>query len=184
MQKNKLEVDRMEISFSKKIALFAYNIFGRILPRTSMPYSLGSKHIRSFLVERFIETCGSNLIVETGVLLSPKIKIGDNCLIGENSHIRSNVTLGDDVLIAQNVSLISFAHNYDRVDIPIRLQGETFGKIEIGNDVWIGVNAVVLADVKVGDHSIIAAGAVVSKDVPAWSIVGGVPAKVIKYRKH
>jgi len=147
-----------------------------------MPYSLGSKYIRSFLVRNFIESCGKNLIVETGVLLSPTIKVGHNCLIGEHCQIRSNVILGDDVLLAQNVTLVSFKHNFDRPDIPIRLQGETFGTIEIGNDVWIGINAIILPNVKVGRHAIVAAGAVVTKDVPNWAIVGGVPAKIIKYR--
>jgi len=172
------------LTITRRIAFLLYNLFGRFLPRSTMPYSLGSKHIRAFLVRNFVDSCGKNIIVETGSLLSPKIKVGHNCLIGENCQIRSNVTLGDDVLLAQNVALVSFKHNFERPDIPIRLQGETFGTIEIGNDVWVGINAIVLTNVKVGDHAIVAAGAVVTKDVPDWAIVGGIPAKVIKYRKH
>lgn len=173
-----------KLSTKQKISFLLYSVFGRFLPRSTMPYSLGSKYIRAFLVKRFICSCGINLNVETGVLLSPYISIGDNCLIGENCQIRRNVILGDDVLLAQNVSLISFKHNYDRVDMPIRLQGESFGSIQIGNDVWVGINAVILPDVKIGDHAIVAAGAVVTKDVPDWAIVGGVPAKLIRYRDH
>jgi len=173
-----------KLSATQKISFLLYNVFGRFLPRSTMPYSFGSKYIRAFLVKHFVRSCGRNLIVETGALLSLYISIGDSCLIGENCQIRGNVILGNDVLLAQNVSLISFKHNYDRVDIPIRLQGETFGTINIGNDVWIGINAVILPDVKIGNHAIIAAGAVVTKDVPDWAIVGGVPAKIIKFREQ
>jgi len=160
-----------------------YNIVGRFLPRTTMPYSLGSQAIRRFLIRNYIDSCGENLVVETGALISPNVCIGNNCTIGENCLVRSQVTLGNDVLIAQNVSFISFQHNYERNDVPIHAQGEIFSPIMVGNDVWIGINVVILAGTTIGDHAIVAAGAVVTKGVPAWSVVAGVPAKVIKYRK-
>ena len=81
-----------------------------------------------------------------------------------------------------HVSFVSFKHNYEKIDIPIHAQGEEFDPIDIGDDVWIGINVIVLAGVSIGDHAIIAAGAVVTKDVPMYAIVAGVPAKVIKYR--
>jgi len=171
-----------ELSILRMTAFLLYNLFGRFLPRTTMPYSMGSKKIRFFLVKNFITSCGKNLTVETGALISPKVHIGNNCLIGENCIIRGEVIIGDDVLLAQNVSLIAFNHHYSRTDVPIRLQGESFEPIKIGNDVWIGINVVVTAGVTVGSHAIVAAGAVVTKDVPDWGIVGGIPAKVIKYR--
>ena len=175
---------RKPLSLKRKIYFLLYNVIVRHLPRTTMPYSLGSGRIRSFVVKNFVESCGVNLIVETGALISPFINIGNNCLIGENCHVRGDVTLGDDVMLAQHVSLISFQHNFYRSDVPIRLQGETFSKIVIGNDVWIGLNAIILAGVSIGDHAIVAAGAVVSKPVPNWAIVGGVPSEIIKFRKH
>jgi len=72
---------------------------------------------------------------------------------------------------------------FDRIDIPINQQGSTEEKpIEIGNDVWIGTRVIILPGVKIGDHSIIGAGAVVTKSFPPYSIIGGVPAKLIKKR--
>jgi len=168
----------------RKFIFLLYNLFARFLPRTTMPYSMGSKVIRSFLVKNFTDSCGSNLIVETGALISPHVKIGDNCLVGENCHIRKGVILGDDVMLAQNVSLVSFKHNFDKSDVPIRMQGETFSDITVGNDVWVGMNVVILPGVNIGSHAIIAAGAVVTKDVPAWAVVGGVPATIVKFRTH
>jgi galactoside O-acetyltransferase len=86
------------------------------------------------------------------------------------------------VLIAQNVVLRASDHEYSDIDIPINQQGHTGGQIIIGNDCWIGANAVIARNVKIGDHSIVAAGAVVTKDVEPFAIVGGVPAKLIRKR--
>ena len=72
--------------------------------------------------------------------------------------------------------------NYYRVEKLYDFEGDEYKKVEIGNDVWIGTRATILDGVRVGDGAIIAAGAVVTKDVPPYAIVGGVPAKVIKYR--
>lgn len=172
------------ISTRRKLFLLAYNLIGKYLPRSTMPYSFGSRRIREFLVRNFISRCGKNLIVETGVSLSPEVEIGDNCLIGENSRVRGRVILGDDVMIAQDVNLIAFNHRFDRADIPVRLQGEDFGVIEIGDDVWIGINAVVLNNIRIGHHAVLGAGAVVSRDVPDWAVMGGIPADIIRYRNH
>ena len=68
------------------------------------------------------------------------------------------------------------------MDKPIRLQGATRKGVEIGEDCWIGSKAVILDGVKIGNHVIVAAGAVVNRDVPDYAIVGGVPAKIIKTR--
>ena len=74
-------------------------------------------------------------------------------------------------------------HIYDRVDVPIYKQGHTGGYIIIENDVWIGANVVITKDVKVGAHSIIGAGSVVTSDVEPYSVFAGVPAKLIKKRR-
>lgn len=75
-------------------------------------------------------------------------------------------------------------HEMSRRDIPMRLQGDSVSKpVVIGDDVWIGARSIILKGVHIGKGAVIAAGAVVTKDVPEYAIVGGVPAKVIKYRE-
>lgn len=109
---------------------------------------------------------------------------GKNITIGKNVFINSGccfqdhggITLGDGALVGHNVVLATLNHDLDP-----RKRGTTIpAPIVIGNDVWIGANATILQGVTIGDGSVVAAGAVVSKDVPPNTVVGGVPAKVIK----
>ena len=88
-------------------------------------------------------------------------------------------------MIGRSLTVIARDHCIDRIDIPMIQQG--FTKIEpiiIDDDVWIGDNVIILKGVHVHSHSVIAAGAVVTKDVPEYAIVGGVPAKVIRFRNN
>jgi hypothetical protein len=96
--------------------------------------------------------------------------------------ISGKVTCGNGVRIASHVSLVGFNHGFDDPDVPIHKQKHESRGIIIEDDVWIGANAVVVDGVKVGRGAVIAAGAVVSKDVPPMAIVGGVPAKVLRFR--
>lgn len=173
----------MKLNFKRKIHYLIYNLIGKYLPRTYMPYSLGSKYIRAFLIKNSIDLCGKNIQIETNVLISPFIEIGNNVEINENVRIRQNVKIGNDVLIAPNVQLISINHEFSDISTPIRNQSEIKGKIEIEDDVWIGTNVIVLPNVKIGRGSIVGAGSIVTKDVPEFAIVAGNPAKIIKYRK-
>lgn len=111
------------------------------------------------------------------------VKMGLNCRINENVFIQG-ATIGNNVLIAPNVSILNKSHQHSRVDIPILEQGDSEAENPvIGDGAWLGRNVIILKGVKIGAHSIVAAGAVVVKDVPDYAIVGGVPAKIIKYRK-
>lgn len=118
-------------------------------------------------------------------------KMGKNCRINENVFIMG-AYLGDNILIAPNVAFMRGQKIFDRTDIPMIEQGGTGSNdlmkeeniVKIGNDVWIGRNAVIMDKVTIGTGAIIGAGAVVTKDVPPYAIVGGVPAKVIKYRNN
>lgn len=172
----------MKLSFKRKLFYVIYNLFAKQLPRTYMPYSLGSGYIRHVIVNSFIDKCGKNLRIQSNVLLSPHLEIGNDVEINENVRIRANVKIGNNVLIAPNVQLISINHEYKDIAVPIKYQGEKKGRIEIGDDVWIGTAAIILPNVKVSKGAIIGAGAVVTKDVPEYAIVGGNPAKIIKYR--
>jgi len=170
------------IGLKQKVFYLFYNLFAKNLPMSCMPYSYGFRHLRNFLFGKSIISCGKSPRIERNVYISPRISIGNNVTISENTKIRANVTIGNDALIAPGVHIITASHGFDAVDIPIRLQKEKESSVEIGNDVWIGTNAIILPGVKIADHAIVAAGAVVTKDVPAYAIVGGNPAKLIKYR--
>lgn len=130
---------------------------------------------------------GAGSIIEcTGVIreLGEGIRIGSHVGFAQNAFIsvRGPVEIGDDCIFGPNVSLFSENHNFHDREVPIRLQGATRKGIKIGKDCWFGANSVVLDGVTVGDGCVIAAGAVVTKDVEPFSIVGGVPAKVIGRR--
>ena len=131
---------------------------------------------------------GRNSIIEcTGVLreLGESFEIGENVGIAANAFIavRGKLKIGNDTIFGPGVSIHTENHNFNEVDKPIRLQGATRKGVEIGEDCWIGSKSVILDGVKIGSHVIVAAGAVVNKDVPDYAIVGGVPAKIIKMRK-
>jgi acetyltransferase-like isoleucine patch superfamily enzyme len=129
-----------------------------------------------------------NTIIEcTGVIrnLGIGLEIGDNVGIAQNCFIqvRGKVTIGNDVIFGPGVYLFSENHNFDDPDLPVLVQGETRKGVVIEDGVWIGSRAVILDGVRICKNSIVAAGSIVNKDVPAYSIVAGVPAKIIKYRK-
>ena len=86
-------------------------------------------------------------------------------------------------MIGPNVVMRTANHNFLRTDIPMQVQGHVFGDINIEDDVWIGANCIITAGVKIADGCVIGAGSVVTKNLNKNSIVGGVPAKLIKYRK-
>ncbi len=128
-----------------------------------------------------------NTIIEcTGVIrnLGEGLVIGNNTGIAQGAFIqvRGKVVIGNDVIFGPNVSIFSESHNFDDPNIPVHLQGETRKGVTIEDGAWIGTRAVILDGVTVGRNSIVAAGAIVTRDVPAFSIVGGVPAKVLKNR--
>jgi len=110
------------------------------------------------------------------------LKIGKNVRINENVFIQSAV-IGDNVMIAANTAILSSTHSYERLDIPMVEQENSFGQPPtIEDDVWIGRNVVIKHGITIGKGAIVGACSLVTKDVPSYAIVGGVPAKLIKYR--
>lgn len=114
------------------------------------------------------------------------IKIGDNTYIGEFNNIRASgghIIIGNDCLISQHITLVASGHNYSKCT-QIRKQEWTKNKINIiiEDDVWIGANSIIMPGCILEKGCIVAAGSVVTKNVPSYAIVAGNPAKVIKYR--
>lgn len=109
--------------------------------------------------------------------------IGDNTRIGLHTTVIGPVEIGSNVNLAQGIVVTALNHNFTDCTKRIDEQGVSTAKVTIGNDVWIGANATVLPGVTIGNHCVVAAGAVVTKDVPPYSLVGGVPAKILKKLK-
>ena len=127
----------------------------------------------------------SRLIVSTTYdNIGKFIKIGNRVGIAEYARIGGSggVTIGDDTIIAQYFSAHPEEHIFDRIDIPIRLQGTKRKEIIIGRNCWIGDRVTILSGVTIGDNSVIGAGSVVNTDIPENTIAVGMPAKVIKNR--
>jgi len=134
---------------------------------------------------------GENFRIESNALLSAsdgELSIGNDVCLMQDSKInanRSTIKIGNYVLIAPNVVIQGTSHNPKYTGKPILLSGDSENKksVYIEDDVWIGANAVINPGVKIGHGSIIGAGSVVTRDVEPYSIVGGVPARLIKKRK-
>ena len=108
------------------------------------------------------------------------VLIGDYTRIGLHNTIIGPVKIGHHVNLAQGITVTALNHNFDDTNKRIDEQGVSTNAVTIEDDVWIGANAVILPGVTIGRHVVVAAGAVVTKDVPDNCVVGGVPAKVIK----
>ncbi|QDY69560.1 acyltransferase [Qingshengfaniella alkalisoli] len=127
---------------------------------------------------------GDDNIVCAGVRFNGEVTTGSHCSFNLNCAVIGKVVLGNDVRIAAGAAIVGFDHAFDDIDRPVRVQGIRTRGVTLGNDVWVGANAVICDGVNVGDHVIIGAGAVVTKDVPAYMIVGGNPARIIRDRRR
>lgn len=112
------------------------------------------------------------------------VRVGSNTYIGHRISLggANSISIGNECMIANNVTIIDNDHGSSRIDIPMREQGFVSAPVRIEDDCWIGTNAIILKGVTVGAHSIVAAGAVVRTDVEPYSVVGGVPARLLKKR--
>ena len=109
--------------------------------------------------------------------------VGDHSRVGIHCTVIGPVCIGSHVNLAQGITVTALNHHFSDTQRRIDEQGVTTRPVIISDDVWIGANAVVLPGVTIGRHAVVAAGAVVTKDVPDYAVVGGVPAKIIKILK-
>lgn len=108
------------------------------------------------------------------------VTIGNYTRIGIHCTVIGPVCIGNNVNLAQGITVTALNHNFEDTSMRIDDQGISTKPVIISDDVWIGANAVILPGVTIGRHSVVAAGAVVTKDVPDNSLVAGIPAKVIR----
>lgn len=130
--------------------------------------------------------------VGTGTKISNRVKIesASNISIGDNTHITNRnflnapggISIGNDVLVGYESIITTSMRNYQDPNTPIRLQGSTTKPVKIGNDVWIGTRVIILPGVTIGDGAVVGSGAIVTKDVAPYTVVAGVPARIIGKR--
>jgi acetyltransferase-like isoleucine patch superfamily enzyme len=123
---------------------------------------------------------GTKIRCHEGIVeIGSKTVMGQECTISAYQRVR----IGDECVIADRAMFIDFDHGIVEVERPIRSQGIYKRDVEVGNNVWIGYGACILRGVSVGDNSVIGTNSVVTKDVPANAVVGGIPARIIRMRK-
>ena len=166
------------------LTLILYYIFAYHLPDSNIPCGKIFSDIRVFLLRRFIKKCGRNITVESRVMFGDgrDVEIGNYVQINERVRVR-NVKIEDYVMIAPEVMILNFGHITSSIEKPMIFQGvRAYPQTIIEENVWIGARATVMPGLRIGQGSIVAAGAVVTKDVSPYNVVGGNPAKLIKRR--
>lgn len=164
----------------QKINYLLYKLFAAWLPVSRrMRFA---KKMRYFFAKHICRV-GKNVNIEKNAYFTPQLTIGDNSGVGVDCEVYGPVTIGKNVLMGPEVVIFTSDHEFSKTDIPIIEQGN--GPVEpvsIGNDCWIGMRVMIMPGVHIGDGCVIGAGAVVTKDIPPYSVAGGVPARVLKSR--
>lgn len=168
--------------------LVFYLLFAKHLPATNNGLFISKiiRAMRRIVAKLCLDSCGKNVNIEKGADFGSgkEIQIGKNSGLGVDCCVRGPLIIGDDVMMGRWCNIITNSHDTSRTDVPMNRQGSKPKKIVvIGSDVWIGNRVIILPGVKIGNGVIIGAGSVVTKDIPDYAVVGGVPAKIIKYRK-
>ena len=172
----------------KKIKKAFYrNLYYKYAIKLPVSFDRGGKRaqrLRAKCAKCFLVYVGQEVNIEKGAMITSTMEIGDRSGVGINATISGKVVIGNDVMMGPECIIYARNHAFDRTDIPMREQGFSAEKpVYIGDDVWIGGRVTILPGVHIGKGAIVGAGAVVTKDVPEYAIVGGNPAKIIRYRK-
>lgn len=169
------------MSIPKAIWRIVYAATAKLLPQSV--YFRPACAIRVFFARRICGYVGKNVNIEKGATFGEHTTIGDRSGIGVNCELHGEIHIGDDVMMAPECVFYTCNHATESIDIPMNKQGVTDSKpVTIGNDVWIGRRVMFMPGVSIGDHSVIAAGTIVTKSFPSNSVIGGVPSKLIKIR--
>jgi maltose O-acetyltransferase len=168
----------------RKLALALYYGITSHIRSSDNAGTIGAR-LNRLLVKRIFRKCGQAVNIRPRVYFGSgrKVSIGNHSMMGQDSIIGSTaeVEIGNDVMMGPEVIIYTSNHGME-AGTPMRLQPLRCAPVRIGDDVWIGARCIILPGVTIGDGAVLAAGAVVTSDIPANGIVGGVPAKVLKYR--
>ena len=171
------------MTIGSAIARVLYISFAKNLPSSFSKINFGSRKIRNFLARRFAPGIDVTANIEKGAVFSSRIVVGENSNVGIDAYIPGKVIIGKYVMMGPSCNILSFNHSTKRIDIPMCQQGFQDERVVIiDDDVWIGMNVIILPGVHIGKGSIIGAGSVVRKDVPNYSVVIGNPAEIYKKR--
>lgn len=167
--------------------LLAYYAFLQYLPTSPVPGYRLAYWLRRAAVKSIFRRCGEGVIVKSRAYFGRgmNVEVGDRSQLGLGMRADSEFKIGDDVIMGPDVVIMSWTHRFDSLDLPINRQGAgEIRPVVVGNDVWLGTRSILTPGVRIGDHAIVGAGAVVTKDVPDYAIVAGVPARFIRDRRE
>lgn len=155
-----------------KLYYICYLLFASWLPESRRLKS--AKIWRRYWAKKILRYCADDANIEKKASFTPGISIGHRSGLGVNCEVNGNVTIGNDVMMGPEVVVYTINHKHAEVEIPMLEQGyEEERPVLIEDDVWIGRRAIILPGVRIGKGCIIGAGAVVTRSVPDFSIVGG-----------
>ncbi|MCD8081173.1 MAG: acyltransferase [Bacteroides sp.] len=169
----------------RKILILMYYCLARYIPYRPFPLWKIGVAWRRWICKNLFKSVGEDIVVKNKAYFGDgrNIVMGKHSQLGVNCKVENDIVMGDYVLMGPDVVIYSSMHAYDDINTPIMEQGSKEIKpVHIGNDVWVGLRAVIMPGVTIGDHVIIGSCAVVTKDIPDYAVVGGVPAKVIRFR--
>jgi len=174
---------------TKKIRIFLgkilYNLLAKKMPLSDAKVSFGSKRIRAFCGKLMLAYCGNNVNIEKGASFGLDVSLGDNSGIGVNALLSEHITIGNDVMMGPDCMMFTSNHGMKKNSVPMWKQSFSEPRpIVIGNDVWIGARVIILPGVHIANGTVIGAGSVVTHDSTEYSIIAGVPAKIVGYRKE
>jgi maltose O-acetyltransferase len=169
----------------RMIAYLLYYFLAKHLPRSYEFSIIGkiSKKIRNVLCRCIIKGADPTIFVERGADFGGgrNLIVKEYGCIGENARFmgEGKITIGKHAMLGPDVMIITSDHKFNKEGFG---RGYVSKDVEIGDYAWIGARAIILKGVKIGNYAVVGAGAVVTKDVPEYAIVGGNPAKILKYR--
>ena len=171
------------MGMKRYIGKLIYHFLGIHLPGSYSYFGIVGRKLRGFCGRMIIDHCGTNVNIENGARFGSHISLGNNSGIGTNAEISDYVTIGNNVMMGRDCIIYTRNHAFSDLKIPMCMQGFSEPKpVVIDDDVWIGGRVTILPGVHIKTGSIIGAGAVVTKDVEAYTIVGGNPARFLKKR--